>query len=108
MAEQSPDRPAPDNQGESVGEWVSAPAGSHLGAFRLIDRSGSEYGASSNIEIRFNPAAGSSKPSSVYEYTFSNHDQARAVFDALSSAGHPGEVVDKMLVKARVPYIRLS
>lgn len=97
-----------ENQGEMVSEWVSAPADSHVARFRLLDRSGSEFGASSEVWVEFKGSAKSHKPPAAYKYKFSSHDQARGVFDALCAAAHPGEVVDAQLKKPRVPYERVA
>lgn len=97
-----------ENQGELASEWVSAPADSHVARFRLLDRSASEFGASSEVWVEFKGGGKSHRPPAMYKYSFSSHDAARAVFDALVGSAHPGEVVDAQLKKGRVPYDRVS
>lgn len=101
----TPEMKPTENQGELASDWVAAPGDSHVGRFRLLDRSASEFGASSEVWVEFK---GGNRPPATYKYKFSSHDQARGVFDALCAAPHPGEVVDSQLKKARVPYERVS
>lgn len=93
------------NQGEERSDWVEAPADSHVAGFMLIDRSHSEFGASSEVVVTFKGGGKNHKPPSTYRYRFSKHNQARAVFDTLSGADHPGEVIWAELIRKNVPYI---
>ena len=93
------------NQGEQVSEWVSTPQSSNVEGFQLFDRSASEYGASSAIDVQFKGKGG--KPPSKYRYTFSKHDQARAVFEALKGADSVGHTVQVELKDKKVPYTRV-
>lgn len=105
----APEMKPTENQGEVASDWVNAPGDSHVARFRLLDRTASEFGAGSQIIVVFKAATGKThRPEAAYAYKFSVHDQARAVFDALCGAAHPGEVVDAQLKKARVPYERVS
>lgn len=94
-----------ENQGEVVSDWVEAPESSHVAGFQLIDRSASSYGANSEVVVTFKGGGKNHKPPATYRYRFSNHDEARSVFDALSGADHPGSVVHELLKKRGVPYI---
>jgi hypothetical protein len=97
-----------ENQGEKVSEWVNAPEDSHVARFRLIDRSGSEFGASSEIWVTFKSSIKNHKAPASYRYTFATHDEARSVWAALKGSAHPGEVVHSELILPRVPYQRVS
>jgi hypothetical protein len=94
------------NQGELDSGWIAAPADSHVESFRLLDRGGSEFGAASEIRVRFK--ATKTQPTAEYAYTLSSHDVARAVFGALEGAASPGTVIDAQLKKTRTPYRRIS
>lgn len=102
--------PADDqtNQGEVRSEWVQAPADSHVGWFQLVDRSASEFGASSELLVSFKSAKSSHSPPSMYKYKFSKHHAARATFEALKASDHPGEVVHAELKKKNIPYTRVN
>ncbi len=101
----TPAMSATGNQGEMVSEWVNAPADSHVLRYRLMDRSASEFGASSEVWVTFKGGEGRThKPPATYRYKFGIHADARAVFDALCGAAHPGSIVHEMLKKPRVPY----
>lgn len=96
--------PNPENQGESITPWVSAPGSSHVAAFRLLDRSLSEFGASSEVWVTFKGGGKSHRPPPTYRYKLGSHDRAKEVFAALCGAEHPGEVIDAQLKKPRVPF----
>lgn len=104
----SPDQASPDNQGEIRSGWVTAPDDSHVDGFELIDRSNSEFGGTSKIVVRFKGGKKSHSPPATYEYSFSKHNLAQAVFSALQGSAHPGEVIDAELKKKNVPYRRVS
>jgi hypothetical protein len=95
-----------ENQGQVLSDWISAPGDSHVDAFRLIDNSASEFGASSHILVRFKGSRGGTP--ATYRYTFSKHYAAKATFEALSGSAHPGEVVHSELKAKNVPYFRVS
>ena len=97
-----------DNQGEKRSGWMEAPADSHVDGFELIDNSMSEFGASSVIVVRFKGGKKNHSPPATYKYTFSKHNLARAVFDALCGSEHPGEIIDAELKKKNVPFARVS
>lgn len=97
-----------ENQGEMASAWVDAPADSHVARYRLLDRTLSEFGASSEVWVTFKGGGKNHTPPATYKYKFGTHDQARAVFDALCGSAHPGEVVDSQLKKPRVPFERVS
>ncbi len=99
-----PDLTPTGNQGEKASPWVSAPGDSHVAAFRFFDRSGSEFGASSEIWIKFKASGKSHKPAPTYRYKFSVHDTAKQIWADLCAAGHPGEIVHSELKVPRVPY----
>lgn len=94
------------NQGEEVSEWVSTPGASHVAAFRLVDRSKTEFGASSEIHVTFKGTG--TKPGGSYVYSLSSHDAARQIFADMRASGHPGEVIHTELIAPRVPYKRVS
>lgn len=96
------------NQGEKRSGWVTAPASSHVDGYEFIDRSESSYGASSVIIVRFGGPGRNNKPPQTYRYTFSRHDQAKAVWDALVGAASPGTVIDAEIKKKNVPFVRVS
>ena len=98
------------------GDWTPAPADSHVHSFRLTlpeelarGPGGRLMGgkAPATVEVRFRKAGRGKRPAH-YAYSFSDHADARAVFDALRDADHPGEVVDARLRKAGVPYAKLG
>ena len=100
----TPDLTPTENQGELVSPWVAAPADSHVQGFRFFDRSGSEFGASSEIWVKFKGGGKNHKPSCTYRYSLGTHDAAKAIWAALCGSPHPGAVVDAELKKPRVPY----
>lgn len=102
-----PEETPHENEGEVKSEWITAPGDSHVDGFQLLDRSASGFGASSEIIVRFKGGKKNASPPSSYRYKFSKHNAARAVFDALSSSDHPGEVVHAELIKKNVPFIRI-
>ncbi len=95
----------PENQGEEVSEWVDAPAESHVAGFQLVDRSKSEFGASTEIIITFKGGGKNHRAPATYRFRSTKHNQMRAVFDALKGSTHPGEVIHAELIKKNVPYI---
>lgn len=103
-----PDLTPTGNQGEKASPWVSAPGDSHVAAFRFFDRSGSEFGASSEIWIKFKASGKSHKPPSCYVYRFAVHDTAKQVWADLCASGSPGTVIHAELVQLRVPYTRVE
>jgi hypothetical protein len=104
MDQQSPS----ENQGEVRSGWVSAPQDSHVDGFELVDRSSSQFGAMSEIIVRFKGGKKNHSPPATYRYRFSKHNLAQSVFESLSGSAHPGEVVDAELKKKNVPFTRVS
>lgn len=98
----------PMNQGEVRSEWVAAPADSHVGWFQLVDRSASQFGASSEILVSFKSGKNTHAPPAMYAYKFSKHHAAKAVFDMLKGSDHPGAVVHAELKAKNVPYKRIN
>ena len=90
------------NQGEEDSGWATAPGDSHVAAFRLLDRSRSEFGASSEVWVRFKGRG--SKPGPTYRYKLGSHAGAKQIFADLKGSAHPGEVVHQYLKEPRVPY----
>lgn len=99
----TPDLTPTDNQGELVSPWVAAPADSHVQGFKFFDRSGSEFGASSEIWVKFKGGGKNHRPPSIYAYSISVHDTAKGIWGALCGSAHPGAVVDAELKKTNMP-----
>jgi hypothetical protein len=95
-----------DNQGEEVSEWFSAPEGSHVAGFQFIDRSKSEFAATSELIVTYKGKNG--KPPATYSYKLNSHESLRNIFESLKGAEHPGALIDAQLKKANVPYKRIS
>jgi hypothetical protein len=118
---------------EKFGEWVKAPATSHLVAFRLVDGRDlprTESPATHTLsrrkdktaDVPFQAPAGKPQPSFVevkfkpngrfpetrYAYRFDRHADAVSAFELLTGAEHPGQVIQDYFIANGIPYKRVA
>lgn len=105
-------------------DYIPAPATSHVYGFRLKaggfvrkflapSYDGAPAGTVAILEVAFKPPkpkGATEHPNTIaseYSYFYTSEDDARAAFDALAGAAHPGEVVKAELIDRRVPYKKI-
>ncbi len=90
-------------------DWTPAPASSHVDSFRFFDARKRGFGldgkGNSRIAVRFKPN-GKQFRVTEYDYFFSDHAVAEAVWNMLINAAHPGVIVQEVLIANKVPYNR--
>ncbi len=90
---------------EANPDWVSAPDTSHLDSFRFDDARQSKIlriGGFSYIRVRFKTKGGGT---TRYTYSFSDFNAAADWWGKLSTAAHPGQIINQMIA-AGIPYER--
>lgn len=87
--------------------WMPAPADSHVQEFRFYDARKHSFlrrfgSGRSEIQVRFRPTA--KQPVTQYSYYFDDATLGESIFEQLTSATHPGEVIHTELIRTGTPY----
>lgn len=99
--------PTTDMDPDAIVVSAEAPAGSHVKNFTYIDRKFTERGEPSELWVTFKERVGKKGgfyPETTYRYDFKDHTTGRMIFERMSIAMHPGEIIWETLIRPNVDY----
>ena len=85
--------------------WQIAPGGSHVARMKFTSYAFSESGLPSELWVTFKAQQTKKglRPETTYVYKSTEHGMLRAVFERMTIAEHPGELIWSELIRPGVP-----